>query len=317
MIVIGIDIGGTSIKGASVNEQGKILDKFSIPIIHNKKQIDAVNRLADTVSTFINEHHYDEPISGIGIGVPGVVDINKGLICYCPNLKWKDINLVEILEKKLNLPVKITNDANAAALGEYVFGSGKEYNSLIMITLGTGVGGGVVMNNQLLEGNQGKGFELGHMVIQLNGRPCGCGRKGCFEQYASASALIYDTKLEMEKNKNSLMHQVSKELDMVDARVAFIAAKEGDESAIKVVNQYIAYLGEGLLNYCNIFRPEVIVLSGGVANEGEYLFNKVNEYLKEHNYGVIGNNIPTVKVVPSTLGYDSGKIGAACLFLKK
>ncbi|MDY4848764.1 MAG: ROK family protein [Bacilli bacterium] len=316
MIVIGIDIGGTSIKGAAINELGKVLDRFSLPVIQGEDQEITVKKLADTINNFKKEHDYDEPYCGVGIGVPGIIDSDKGIVCSSANLRWENLPLKKMIEEQTGLATKITNDANAAALGETVFGSGKNYHSSVMITLGTGVGGGVVIDDKLVEGNEGKGFELGHMVIQLDGRPCGCGRKGCFEQYASASALIFDTKEAMKNNPSSRLHQIAEGLGIVDGRVSFIAAKEGDEAAIKVVENYVKYLSEGLLNYCNIFRPEVIILSGGIANEGKYLTDKIIKYFEEHHYGYYGNGMPKVDVVIASLGYDSGKIGAAALFLK-
>ena len=183
-----------------------------------------------------------------------------------------------------------------------------------MLTLGTGVGGGIIINGELFEGNEGKGGELGHTVIVVDGEPCSCGRRGCLEAYASASALIRETKKAMRLNKRSLMWKISPDIELVNGKLPFEAAKQGDATAIKVLDNYVKYLGEGILNYCNIFRPNVIVLSGGIANAGDFLFDRVNAYVKERNYGY--KSTPKVKVVPAELGYDSGKIGAAALFFE-
>ena len=316
MIAIGIDVGGTSIKGAAITDEGKRFDTFSLPVIKGEKPEVTINKLINIVKQYIADNDLNGKIVGVGLGIPGVVDIKKGIVCSCSNLKWENIPLVELMEKELNIPVRITNDANAAALGESVFGVARGTKISVMITLGTGVGGGIIVDGKLFEGNEGKGAELGHMIINVDGYPCGCGRKGCFEQYASASALIRDTKIAMDNNPNSLMHNIASELGIIDGRVAFKAARSGDEAAQKVVDQYIKYLSEGLLNICNIFRPEVIVLSGGIANEGDYLFDRVNSYLKNQNYGYLGSATPAVKVIPAKLGYDSGKIGAAALFFE-
>lgn len=316
MIALGIDIGGTSIKGASINEQGQILDRFSLRVEKANSPEKTIGELADIVNNFLKSHQYKEPISGIGVGVPGIVDFDLGVVLSSPNLPtWEGFNIKEFLQKKTNLPVILNNDANVAALGESIFGSGKKYQNMIMITLGTGVGGGIIIDKKIYDGNKHLGAELGHMVIELNGRQCGCGRKGCFEAYASATALIRDTKEAMEKNPNSELHRVYEELKDVSARNAFVAARRGDEVANGVVDNYVMYLCEGLLNYCNIFRPEAIILSGGVANEGEYLLNRIKEYLKEREYGM--HLSPKVEVDIASLGYDSGKIGAACLVLFK
>lgn len=313
MIAIGIDIGGTSIKGAAVTTDGKVLDVFSMPVEKGEQQEVTIQKLIDLTNTYIKTHGFKkEEILGIGIGVPGAIDSVRGVCCESNNLEWHDLPIKSLIEEGTGIPVKITNDANAAALGEAKFGAGKEFNDIIMVTLGTGVGGGIVIGGKLVEGNEGKGAELGHIVIELNGRQCTCGRKGCLEAYASATALIADTKSAMNKHPESLMHQYAEQYGKIDGRVSFDAAKAGDDAAIKVVDQYVMFLSEGLLNYCNIFRPEAIILSGGIANAGDFLLDKIDKYLEDHNYGFKGT--PAVKVLVSELGYDSGKIGAAALF---
>ena len=315
MTVIGIDVGGTTIKGAAVTSEGKMYKTFTVPVSKYEKGVEVMERLAQAVNDYIAENK-DEigTIEGIGMGIPGVIDSKKGIVCASANLPlWTDLKVKEIIEKLTGLPVKVSNDANAAALGEVRFGAGDNCETAIMLTLGTGVGCGVVLNGQLFEGNEGKGAELGHSTLILGGRKCGCGRKGCFEAYASASGLIYDTEQMIEKHPESKMKKIAIQFGKVNGRVAFKAAREYEDPwAIKVVDQYISYLGEGLLNICNIFRPNLIILSGGVANEGDYLIERVQEYIKERDYGY--KNSPEVKVVQGKLGYDSGKIGAAALF---
>ena len=315
MTVIGIDVGGTTIKGAAVTSKGKMYKTFTVPVSKYEKGVEVMERLAQAVNDYIAENK-DEigTIEGIGMGIPGVIDSKKGVVCASANLPlWTDLKVKEIIEKLTGLPVKVSNDANAAALGEVRFGAGDNCETAIMLTLGTGVGCGVVLNGQLFEGNEGKGAELGHSTLILGGRKCGCGRKGCFEAYASASGLIYDTEQMIEKHPESKMKKIAIQFGKVNGRVAFKAAREYEDPwAIKVVDQYISYLGEGLLNICNIFRPNLIILSGGVANEGDYLIERVQEYIKERDYGY--KNSPEVKVVQGKLGYDSGKIGAAALF---
>lgn len=313
MISIGIDVGGTSIKGAAVNEKGIILNRFSMPTEKGEKGEKTIQNLIILVKKFIEENNYQDEIVGIGLGIPGCIDAPRGIVCASANLKWEYLHVVDLFEKEFDYPIRITNDANAAALGEAKFGGGKNYPSSIMITLGTGIGGGVVIDGKLFEGNEGKGTELGHMVVQMNGRPCGCGRKGCFETYASATALMNDIKEAMDNNPNSLMHEIANELGQIDGRVAFRANAAGDPAGMQVIDNYIMYLSEGLLNFCNIFRPNVIILSGGVANAGQYLIDRVNSYLEEHWYGY--KNSPKVPVVLGELGYDSGIIGAASLWL--
>ena len=312
MIAIGIDIGGMSIKGAAVDSNGRVYDTFSMPFVKGEPGEITIRKLADIVKEYIASNKLEKKIVGIGIGSPGTIDVNKGIVNYANNLGWNNLPVADLMREKLPYPVRLTNDANAASLGEAKFGAGKLYDTVIMLTLGTGVGGGIILNGKLFEGNEGKGGELGHTVVQVDGEQCSCGRKGCLEAYASATALIRETKKAMLANKRSLMWKISPEIELVGGRVVFEAAAQGDKSAIAVLNNYIKYLGEGILNYCNIFRPNVVVLSGGIANAGAALFDPLNEYIKERHYGY--KCTPEVKVVPAELGYDSGKIGAAALF---
>ena len=207
-----------------------------------------------------------------------------------------------LLEKK----VYVENDANAAAWGEYLAGSGKGTNSMIMITLGTGVGSGIIDNGHLLTGAFGKGAEIGHMVIRLNGEKCTCGRKGCFEAYASATALINQTKKAMKENPNSEMWQISKTLSEVNGKTAF-AAK--DKIAEDVVNTYLDHLSEGIVNVVNIFQPEIICLGGGVSNAGENILIPIRKAIKDYSFARFGKKQTEVKI--AKLGNDAGIIGAA------
>ena len=314
MIAVGIDVGGTSIKGATIRDNAEILDRFSMPMNKTLSPEETVGQLCELVNETLKNHHYDDKVVGIGIGIPGTFNKETGVVVNCPNLPtWAGFNLKEFIESKCHLYVKLVNDADAAALAEAKYGVGKQYEYVLMITLGTGVGGGIVINKNLYNGNLGMGAELGHMIIELDGRPCGCGRRGCFEAYASATALINDTKAAIEKNPGSLMKEIGDELGKIDARVAFLAEAKGDKAAHEVVENYIKYLSEGLLSYCNILRPNIIVLSGGVANEGENLIGRVRKYMEEHNYGM--KKAPKVEIAQASVGYDAGKIGAAALFL--
>ena len=315
MIAIGIDIGGTSIKGAAVKDNGEVLDIFSLPVNKDDSADITLSNLVKVINDYNKEHGYNKDnVLGIGCGVPGVSDTKAGVVTYSNNLQWYEVPIVRILEEGTGLPVKITNDANAAALGEAKYGAGREFKNIIMVTLGTGVGGGIVINGKLYEGNLGKGAELGHMVVVVDGRECTCGRKGCLEAYASATGLIYDTKQVMKEHRDSKMWEIVQQLGKLDARVPFEAARMGDEYGEMLVNNYVKYLGEGLMNYFNIFRPEAVVLSGGIANEREYLNSRLRAYCKAHYYGFRGT--PDVKILTSELGYNSGKIGAAALFFE-
>lgn len=313
MVYIGIDIGGTSIKGAAVTSDGQIGEIFSVPVFREDSSEVTLKRLADVLNKYI-VNLPDKNVQGIGVGCPGAIDSIKGIVDYSNNLCWNNVPLKAILEKATNIPVKITNDANAATLGEVKFGAGKIYNNAIMLTLGTGVGGGIVINGKLYEGNEGKGAELGHSVIVVDGEQCSCGRKGCLEAYASATALIREAKKAMGKNpKSKLWELAGGDISKINGKITFEACKAGDSVAQQVVDWYVKYLGEGILNFCNIFRPDVVILSGGIANQGDYLINKLVKYCADRHYGY--SRAPKVEILKAILGYESGIIGAAALFI--
>ena len=311
MIAIGVDIGGTSIKGAAITEKGEILDRFSLKMDRLAEPEITYGKMCDEIEKFLKDKPYKNEIIGIGLGVPGILDREAGIVKSSPNMpKWINFKINDFVQKRLNLPVKIVNDASSAALGEARFGSGKNYQNIVMITLGTGVGGGIIINGKLYDGMGGTGAQLGHAVIRYNGRPCGCGRRGCLEAYASATALINQAKIQKEKKPESVLNKVKE----IEAKTVFDLARENDKLAKKLVREYITYLSEGLLNLCNEFRPDIILLSGGVANEGDYLIGRIDRYMKKHNYGYV--NAPRVPVALASLGYDSGKLGAASLLFE-
>lgn len=313
MIVIGVDVGGNSIKGGAVNDKGQVLDEFTISIDRYANPEKTFGDLADAINNFIKTHKYDEPISGVGLGIPGLINKDTGVVASSPNMpKWLYFNIKDFLYERIGLPIRLVNDASAAALGEAKFGSGKNHKYLVMFTLGTGVGGGIVFEGKLIDGNEGEGAQLGHSTLVFNGRPCGCGRRGCLEAYASATALSKQTRYMMNRHPESLLHTFAKKEGKINAKIAFEAARSGDEVGLKLVSEYVMYLSEGILNYCNIFRPDIIVLSGGVANEGEYLISKIRDYCEKREYGY--KNSPKVEIKQAELGYNSGKIGAASLF---
>lgn len=312
MYYIGIDIGGMSIKTGLVDRSGKIVCQSAIVTekIPPEKMIDKVGVQIETLLKASGVSKDD--IIGVGAGCPGAINGKLGIVGYSANLKWRDFELKKNLERVTGKPVRIANDADAATLGEVIFGSAKDYKTVIMLTLGTGVGGGIVIDKKLYEGPNGMAAELGHIVIRAGGEPCGCGRRGCFEQYASASGLIRLTKKEMLKNPDSIMWQfVDGDIEKVSGKTAFQASKQGDKSAKKVVNKYVSYLSEGVLDFCNIFRPDAIVIGGGISKEGKYLTDKIVKYLEKYEYGYKGT--PKSAVLTASLLNDAGIVGAASL----
>ena len=222
------------------------------------------------------------------------------------------LKLYKKLKKYINTDIKISNDANVAALGEAIYGCAKDYNTSIMFTLGTGVGGGIIIDKKLFEGGWSRGAELGHITLVMDGEPCTCGRNGCIECYVSATALIKQTKEAMLEDKSSVMWDyVCGDLEKVDGKTAFECSKKGDKSANKVVDNYVKYLGESMLNMFNIFRPNAFILGGGVSAQGEYLNDKLRTYCEKFDYGY--KRSPRPIILTATLGNDAGIIGAAAL----
>ena len=312
---VGIDLGGTFIKGGIVDEAGKILLVDKTPT-EKKKGCDGADGVAANIAALVKsllerQNLTTKDVVGIGMGAPGMIDSTTGVVLYWSNMGWKDFELGAKLEKLTGLPVKIANDANVAALGEVKFGVARKFNSAVMITLGTGVGGGIVVDGKLVEGNKGAGAELGHSVIVVDGEQCTCGRKGCLEAYASATALIRNTKRAMEAHKDSKMWEIGS-IENVDGKTAFDYRKK-DEYAKEVVDSYIKHLACGLVNFANVFRSEVIILGGGVCAEGDNLVKPLQAIVDREIFaGKIG---PQVPIVTAELGNSAGLLGAAALLM--
>lgn len=311
MYVIGVDIGGMSVKAGVVDENGKILAS------NRRKTGETAEKIVELLTEQINElllglNIKAQDLSGIGIGSPGIVDSENGIVKKSCNLPFTEFNLVKAMRAYFDMPVKLSNDANVAALGEAIFGCAKDCKDSVMFTLGTGVGGGIVINNKLYEGGCSAGAELGHVTLVSGGEPCNCGRRGCIESYCSATALIRQTKEEMKNNTSSAMWKfVGGDVEKVDGRTAFECSKTGDASAIKVVDKFVEYLSDAAMSMFNIFRPQAFILGGGVSAQGEYLNAKIREKCEKHFYGYEGTPVP--EILTATLGNDAGIIGAAAL----
>lgn len=311
MYNIGVDIGGMSVKVGLVDLNGNILDKNVEKTVPGYQNV--VNNMFSQIERLLSSNNLTiKDIKGIGVGCPGAVSGIKGVIDILPNLNWYNVPLVKLLSDKFNVKVVISNDANVAHLAEAIYGVAKNVNDSIMFTLGTGVGGGIVINKKLYEGTDTKGAELGHTTLVLGGKPCSCGRNGCIEAYISATALMAQTREMMLEDKSSKMWDyVNGDITKVDGRTAFECAKRGDTSAEKVVSNYVMYLSESLMNMMNIFRPQMIIIGGGVSGQGEYLINRINEYCAKFDYGYHG--APKPEIVVAKFGNDAGIIGAAAL----
>ncbi len=309
---VGIDLGGTFIKGGIVDDLGHILVQDKTPTESEFGADRVAANIANLAKLLMQKLGLNaDDMEGLGMGVPGMIDGKAGNVIYSNNLKWQDFKIGKAVSHMTGLRVKIANDANVAALGEAKFGAAKGLENVVMLTLGTGVGGGIVAEGALLEGNKSAGAELGHMVIVANGESCTCGRKGCLEAYASATALIRDTKRAMEAHKDSKMWEIGS-TDKVTGKTAF-DYKDVDPYAKAVVDSYIQHLGLGITNFANIFRPQVVLLGGGVCAQGKVLTDPLQEHLnKEIFAGELG---PQVDIRIAELENSAGILGAAALLM--
>ena len=306
---IGVDIGGTFIKAGVMSDDGNVLVKDKIKTDGRKRArvISDIVTLCDSLLKRVGLDRCD--IDGVGVGVPGLLDGDAGVVKYSNNLKWRFFPLAKQLEDAIGIKVKIANDADVATLGEYLYGAGKNTLNCVMITLGTGVGSGVIANGRLYTGNKSAGAEIGHMTLVSDGIECTCGRKGCFEAYCSAPALVKRAAEAMLENRNSALWSYA-DADNIKCEHIFAAALT-DETAKKVVNEYIAALSVGLVNISNIFRPEKIIIGGGVSAQKSVITKPLQTAVDESTFG--GKLSPRCQVVTAKLGNDAGFIGAAAL----
>lgn len=315
MYRLGIDLGGTNIVAGVVDENYNIVAKASCKTAVPRPESEICDSMAEVAKKAVAKAKITmEDIDSVGIGVPGAVNPKTGVIEYSANLFFHNWEVVEMMQERLNIKVKIENDANAAALGEYLAGSAKGAKNAVAITLGTGVGGGIIINGKIYSGSNFAGAELGHMVIVKDGKECACGRRGCWETYASATGLINLTKQKIlsEKLEFSYMLKLCDgDINKVDGRTAFDAMRDGDPTAKAVVDEYISYLSCGLVNIINIFQPDVLCIGGGISNEGENLLGPVRAYVERERY--TKHNDKQTIVCTCTLGNDAGIIGAAYL----
>lgn len=312
MFNIGIDLGGTNIKVGIVNENYEIVGRSSIKTNLPRPAEAIADSIAEAADLALKDAGVTlEQVNSIGIGTPGAANRNSGIVLYSNNLGFNNVNLGEMLKIRLGKDIYVENDANAAAYGEYLAGAGKGYENVVVITLGTGVGGGIIIDGKIYTGFNFCGAEIGHTVIEYNGRPCSCGRKGCFEAYSSATALINFTKEAMVDNPDSKLWEIAGSLDKVDGKTAFDGMRADDKTGKDVVNKYISYLGCGLTNVVNIFQPEMLLIGGGVCKEGENLTKPLKEIIKRDSYCIDPNR--STKLDIAKLGNDAGIIGAAFL----
>lgn len=312
MKFIGIDIGGMTIKGGVVDENGVISTRKTIVTSPGKEDVLIVKDIANLIEDLVEASGLDKSeIGGVGLGCPGSVYDEKGIVRYSCNINFRNTPMAKILQESTGINnVKVSNDANCAALAETLFGAGNGAKNSVMVTLGTGVGTGIVVDGKLLTGNRSAGAEGGHIKINLGGALCGCGNRGCYEAYASATALMNQVQAACEKHPDSLLAKAVEDYG-ISGKVVFDCAEKDDKTAIAVIKRYIKYVGAGLVNFANIFWPEVIIIGGGISNQGDNIIKPLQRYVSRNAYGAAYN--PKIKVVAATLLNDAGIIGAAAL----
>ncbi len=307
-VAIGIDVGGTFIKSALVNIKGEILNKASTQTqAHDGPKV-VIQNILNSIQELLEFHH---DVYGIGIGIPGNVKRDQGLIEGCFNVpSLAGIYLVNELEKKLDFPIFIDNDANNAAKGEYLFGAGQNYDHLILLTLGTGIGSGIILNHKLFHGVSDYGGEIGHMILIPEGMLCTCGNYGCFEAYASATAMINQAKQAIKREYPGKLLQVAN--DEINAQIICQLAIDGDEVCRDIVGKIGKYIAIGCASIINMLNVPLIVIGGGVSEGGDILFHAIDQHV---NNLVLPNMKNTFKIVKAEMGNDAGVIGAACSVL--
>ena len=307
---IGIDLGGTNVAAGLTDEMGRLLGKFSHSTPRGAEAVaDAITQAAREACRAAGVAV--EKVQSVGVASPGSIDPAAGVVEHAFNMGLDHVPLPRLVGERLSLPVLLENDANAAALGEFAAGAGKPFRSLVAVTLGTGVGSGAVLDGKLFTGFNYAGMEAGHMVIRREGRACTCGRRGCWETYASATGLIRSTREAMEAHPESGLWRFAASLDTVDGRTAFDAAQAGDTAARTVVENYTADLACGMINLINLFQPEVLCVGGGVAKQGESLLGPVRALADREEF--TRDAARRTRICAAELGNDAGIIGAALL----
>jgi len=307
---LGIDLGGTDIKAGVIDEDFNIVAKHVRPTLPKRSVEEIAADMAAAGKAAVEKAGLDEAdIIHVGVGVPGTVNSKTNVVVLTPNVGWKNVDFIPVFKKFWDIPVFLGNDADAAALAEVYAGAAKGYDNAVVLTLGTGVGGGFVFDRKIFTGC-GFGTEPGHIIIVVDGEPCGCGARGCLESYASVTALIREAKSIMEEYPDSLLHELcGGDESKVNGKIIFDAVKQEDPAAKIIVSDYVKYLGAGIASLCNALRPQVVILGGGVCNAGEPLFDPLDDIVKSLIFVTEEGEIPPI--LRAKLGNDAGIIGAA------
>lgn len=311
-IYTGIDVGGTSIKLGICDQQGNLLHTFEGPTGTDGGPQVVLQNIVTYVRQLVDQSAYSwEQVAGVGIGFPGFMDMKNGIVKFAPNLRWENVPVKDMLEQELQKPVKINNDANIAALGEAWAGAGKGVDDLVMLTLGTGVGGGIITGGKIQEGHNGMAGELGHIQIvpDLEAIKCGCGQKGCVETVSSATGIVKMALDALERGEKTMlsMHE------NITAKAVLDAAREGDEVARRIVNRAGYYLGRTMSILAVVLNPKRFIIGGGVSKAGDILFDPIREAFAQYTPP---SSQEGVDIVPAELGNNAGVVGAAGLHIR-
>jgi len=307
-LAIGVDIGGTNIKLGLISEHGKMIDQLSLPVVRNDDGVVDVSYIANIISEFIQNNHILPRLKGVGIACPGILDTKNGIVKFAVNLGWMHIDLVSLLQDRLQLPVRLESDAVAGAIGERHYGAGIDKPTFLYVCIGTGVGASLIIDNSLYEGGWGSVINIGHTSIIHNGLQCECGNKGCLEKYVSAPAIAQQVRNEIQAKKESMLHEYRNELHALDSRLIYHAAEQGDAYAIEVFQAAGRLLGISLVNCLHLFGIENIIIGGGFSQAGKYFLDParqaVAERFEEHNDR-------KVSIICASHPTTSGVLGAA------
>ncbi len=315
--VLAIDLGGSKINIAIISGNGQVIAEERCPTLANEGVLPVINRLFSAVDNLLSRKNMGlSELDSISLAAAGAIDSAKGIIALSPNLPgWRDIPLRDIVQRKYPIDIFLVNDASAAALGEHYFGAGRGINNLILLTVGTGIGGGIIINGELYTGHCGGAGEIGHMTIDVNGPKCNCGNVGCLEMLASGTAIAREAIRRVSGGeKSALLEMAGGRIDAITAEKVGVAARDGDAVALDVILKAATYLGVGMVNLVNIFNPEMIIVGGGVARLGDLLLGPARRLVRERAFPI---SAESVRVVAAELGNEAGVYGAAAFALAK
>jgi glucokinase len=312
-IVCGVDLGGTKINAGLVDCSGKIIRSIKVPTLGQEGPNAVIGRIKKVINDLLQAENISiSDIDGIGVCSPGPTDSERGVVVCAPNLPgWDNVKIVDILKEEFNTRIKLENDANAAALGEHIFGSGRGVRNFVYMTVSTGIGGGVIIDNKLYTGSNSNAAEIGHHVIDINGPKCNCGNYGCIEAIASGTALARFATEALQRGENSIISEIAScDGGTVKSEHVFDAAKRGDRLAKELIDKEAFYLGIGICNILSFYNPERIAIGGGVASQWDMLYDKMIRVVKERGMKPL---VEACEIVKAELGGDVGLLGAAAL----